>query len=59
MAKIKDILEKAERALENAQNSDLPGCRQSYSLLGIGFSLMAIAMIVEDIETGDEEPIGQ
>ena len=54
MAKIKDILEKAERALENAQNSDLPGCRQSYSLLGIGFSLMAIAMIVEDVETQDD-----
>ena len=58
MANIKDILEKASRALETAENSDLPGCRQSYSLLGIGLSLMAIAMIVEDIETGDEEKIG-
>ena len=54
MAKIKDILEKAERALENAENSDLPGCRQSYSLLGIGLSMLAIAMIVEDLETEDE-----
>ena len=55
MANIKDILEKASRALENAENSDLPGCRQSYSLLGIGFSLMAIAMIVEDVETQDDD----
>jgi hypothetical protein len=55
MADVQKVLEKAAYAFQSAENSNLPTCRQSYALLGLGLSVQALVMIIEGIETKDEK----
>ena len=55
MADVKDILQKAQHELDMGKHIELVSWKQAYALLGIGYALLANAMIVEDVETGDED----
>ena len=54
MANVKDILQKAQNELDLSKDSELTAWKQSLALTGIGYALLAIAMIIEDMETEDE-----
>ena len=55
MADVKDILQKAQHELDMGKHTERASWKQSYALLGIGYALLAIAMIIEDVELGDDE----
>ena len=57
MAEIKarDVIEAARHELEMGRQTELVSWKQSYALSGIGFALLALVMIIEDLEFGDEQ----
>lgn len=57
MPDIKDTLEKAQRELGLSRETELVAWKQSYALTGIGYVLLAMVMIIEDLETGGEEDV--
>lgn len=54
MADIKDTIQRAQHELDMGKQTELVSWKNAYALLGIGYALLAIAQIVEDVETRDE-----
>ena len=55
MADVREVLDKAYEELESARQSDLPSCQQIHAQTGIGYAILGLAMIVEDVETRDDK----
>lgn len=53
MPDAKDLIEKAYHELEMGWQTELVSWKQSYAFSGMGYALLALVQIIEDVELGD------